>query len=97
MAITEGSQKRAFVGTDAVTGQKVNYGYIKPYDYFDLSGRVSIVENLTLTLTVQNIGNRKPPVVGSTIGSTQFNSGNTFPSTYDALGRRYAVSARLKF
>ena len=86
----------AFVGTDG-TGAKVNYGYIKPYDYFDLSGRVSIVENLTLTLTVQNIGNRKPPAVGSTIGSTGFNSGNTYPSTFDALGRRYAVSARLKF
>ena len=86
----------AFVGTDGI-GAKVNYGYIKPYDYFDLSGRVSIVENLTLTLTVQNIGNRKPPAVGSTIGSTGFNSGNTYPSTFDALGRRYAVSARLKF
>ncbi len=86
----------AFSGTDG-TGAKVYYGYIKPYDYFDLSGRVSIVENLTLTLTVQNIGNRKPPAVGSTIGSTGFNSGNTYPSTFDALGRRYAVSARLKF
>jgi iron complex outermembrane receptor protein len=86
----------AFVGVDG-TGATVNYGYIKPYDYFDLSGRVSIVENLTLTLTVANIGNRKPPLVGSTIGSTTFNSGNTYPSTYDALGRRYAVSARLKF
>ena len=43
------------------------------------------------------MGNRKPPAVGSTIGSTGFNSGNTYPSTFDALGRRYAVSARLKF
>ena len=36
-------------------------------------------------------------VVGNTIGSTTFNSGNIYPSTYDALGRRYAVSAKLKF
>ena len=86
----------AFKGVDGA-GATVNYGYIKPYDYFDLSGRVSVVENLSLTLTVANIGNRKPPATGSTIGSTGFNSGNTYPSTYDALGRRYSVSARVKF
>ena len=37
------------------------------------------------------------PELGSTIGSTSFNSGNTYPSTYDTLGRRFAVSARMKF
>jgi outer membrane receptor protein involved in Fe transport len=46
---------------------------------------------------VLNLFDKKPPVVGNTIGSTTFNSGNTYPSTYDALGRRFAVSARLKF
>jgi len=86
----------AFSGIDGA-GNNVNYGYIKPYDYFDLSTRISVMENLSLTLSAQNIGNRKPPAVGSTIGSTSFNSGNTYPSTYDALGRRYAVTARVKF
>ncbi len=95
-AITVNGSGPAFTGGDG-NGSTVNYGYIKPYDYFDLSARVSVVENLSLTLTVQNIGNRKPPAVGSTIGSTTFNSGNTYPSTYDALGRRYAVTARVKF
>ena len=47
--------------------------------------------------TVQNLLDKKPPIVGNTIGSTTYNSGNTFPSSYDALGRRYAVSAKLKF
>lgn len=73
------------------------YSRIKGYDFFDLTGRVSVMENLDLTLTVQNVGNRKPPVVGNLIGTTAFNSGNTYPSTYDALGRRYAVSVRVKF
>lgn len=86
----------AFIGVDA-TGATVNYGHIKPYDYFDLSTRISVMENLSLTLTAQNLGNRKPPATGSTIGSAAFNSGNTYPSTYDALGRRYAVTARVKF
>jgi hypothetical protein len=35
--------------------------------------------------------------VGNTIGSTSYNSGNVYPSTYDALGRRYAVSAKFRF
>ena len=28
----------AFSGVSPITGQTVNYGYIKPFDYFDLSG-----------------------------------------------------------
>ena len=46
---------------------------------------------------MQNLLDRDPPIVGNTAGSTTYNSGNTYPSTYDALGRRYAVSAKLKF
>ncbi|MBW8296220.1 TonB-dependent receptor [Sphingopyxis sp.] len=65
--------------------------------YFDLTTRFNVSENLVFTATVQNLLDNQPKVVGNTIGSTTFNSGNTFPSTYDALGRRYAVSAKLKF
>jgi len=70
---------------------------IKAAHYFDLSTRFNVSENLTFTATVQNLLDKKPPLVGNTIGSTTYNSGNTFPSSYDALGRRFAVSAKLKF
>jgi outer membrane receptor protein involved in Fe transport len=70
---------------------------IKAHSYFDLTTRFNVSENLVFTATVQNLLDQKPPIVGNTIGSTTYNSGNTFPSTYDALGRRYAVSAKLKF
>ncbi|WP_242446184.1 TonB-dependent receptor domain-containing protein [Sphingopyxis lindanitolerans] len=73
------------------------FRHIKAKNYFDLTARFNVSENLTFTATVQNMLNQKPPIVGNTIGSTTYNSGNTFPSTYDALGRRYAVSAKLKF
>lgn len=66
-------------------------------NYFDLSLRANVFENLTMTFTVFNFTNTKPPEVGSTVGSTAFNSGNTYPSTYDVLGRRYALAAKLKF
>lgn len=65
--------------------------------YFDLTGRWNITDNVTFTVTVQNLLDNQPKVVGNTIGSTTFNSGNVFPSTYDALGRRYAASVKLKF
>ena len=80
-----------------VGGQTVNFGKIKAYDYFDLSTRFNASENLTLTLSVQNLLDKDPPLTGNNAGSTSFNSGNTFPSTYDAIGRRYALTAKLRF
>ena len=65
--------------------------------YFDLTARFNVSENFTFAATVQNLGNNKPFVVGNTIGATSYNSGNVYPSTYDALGRRFAVSAKVKF
>ncbi len=65
--------------------------------YFDLTARFNATDNMTFTFTVQNLLDNQPKVVGNTIGSTVFNSGNVYPSTYDARGRRYAVSAKLKF
>lgn len=65
--------------------------------YFDLTARWNVSDNATFTLTVQNLLDNQPKVVGNTIGSTSYNSGNVFPSTYDALGRRYAASVKLKF
>lgn len=70
---------------------------IKAYSWFDLTTRFEVSKNFDLTMSVFNLFDKKPPVVGGTVGSTSYNGGNTYPSSYDALGRRYAVSARLKF
>jgi outer membrane receptor protein involved in Fe transport len=74
-----------------------DFGFIEAYDYFDLSTRIEVGDNLTLTLTVANLFDKKPPITGQDVGSSSFNSGNTYPSTYDALGRTYRVGARLRF
>lgn len=73
------------------------FSQIDAYHYFDLSLRQEIMDNMTFTFTVQNLFDKDPPNVGNTIGSTTYNSGNTFPSTYDTLGRRYAVGANIRF
>ncbi|MFD1949193.1 TonB-dependent receptor domain-containing protein [Sphingomonas arantia] len=65
--------------------------------YVDLTLRAEASDHLTMTVGVMNLFNNQPKVVGASVGSTAYNSGNVYPSTYDALGRRYAVSARLKF
>ncbi|HEX8240089.1 MAG TPA: TonB-dependent receptor [Allosphingosinicella sp.] len=88
-------RKTAIVGV--LDGETVDFGHIGAHDLFDLAFRFGVSENFDLTFTVTNLLDTDPPIVGSTIGSTSFNSGNTYPSTYDALGRRFAIGGRLKF
>ena len=92
----------AFAGTlpgglGDLSGRTVDFNRIPSADYFDLTARMAVDDHLTITLSVQNLLDRQPPIVGSTAGSTSFNSGNTYPSTYDALGRRFTASARIRF
>ncbi len=69
---------------------------IDAFSYFDLTLRADL-DPLTVIFGIQNLLDKSPPIVGSNIGSTAFNSGNTFPSTYDVRGRSYAVSAKFAF
>ncbi len=80
-----------------LAGQTFDFNRIGAYDYFDLSVKFDIGDKLTMSLAAFNIFNRKPPIVGGQAGTTTANSGNTFPSTYDPLGRSYNASVRLKF
>ena len=70
---------------------------IDSYDSFDLSVRFDVTDNFEMGLLVENLLDEKPPLVGTGVGGTAFNSGNTFPTTYDVIGRAYTVNARLRF
>ncbi|TZG26590.1 TonB-dependent receptor [Sphingomonas montanisoli] len=95
------ANRRIFSGTvtgpSPLAGNSYDFNRIKAYSLFDLTTRVNVTDNVEVTMAAINLFNKKPPIVGSTTGSTAFNSGNTYPSTYDAIGRRYSVTARLKF
>jgi outer membrane receptor protein involved in Fe transport len=78
-------------------GTPAQFMSIGQRNYFDLTTRFSITDHFDLTLAAYNILDKQPPIVGNNAGTTSANSGNTFPSTYDALGRRYSASVRLKF
>ncbi|MFC3550954.1 TonB-dependent receptor domain-containing protein [Lysobacter cavernae] len=73
------------------------YRQIDAYNYFDLSFGWKAPFNAKFTLTVNNIADKDPPIVGNTIGSTSQNSGNTFPQVYDVLGRFYTLGVSMKF
>ncbi|NVJ99492.1 MAG: TonB-dependent receptor, partial [Alphaproteobacteria bacterium] len=87
----------AFVGVADNLTREFDFGNTKPYHLFDLSVRYQVMENVSVTGTVSNLFDKHPPLTGSFIGATGFNSGNTYPSTYDTLGRRFNVSARISF
>lgn len=79
------------------TGPLQDFRRIGAAHYFDLTSRFEVNEHFDVTISAMNLFDRQPKVVGSTIGSTAYNSGNVYPSTYDALGRRFAVAARVRF
>lgn len=78
-------------------GIQPNFRSIPAYDYFDLALHYSVNDNLDITLTVDNLFDKKPPLVGSGVGGTAFNNANTFPTTYDPIGRYFTFGTRLKF
>lgn len=73
------------------------YAEIPAYDYFDLHAAWQATKNVRLSLAVNNAGDKGPPIVGNTIGTTSANSGNTFPQTYDTIGRFYNFGVNVRF
>jgi outer membrane receptor protein involved in Fe transport len=70
---------------------------IPEYDYFDLSVGWQATDFLRLQANVTNVTNEEAPFVATETGSTGFNSGNSYPSTYDVLGRVFTVGATARF
>jgi iron complex outermembrane recepter protein len=58
------------------------------YSYFDLTAAVKLSEKVGLRLGVNNLLDKAPPLVGSTnIAAPPTGNNNTYPGTYDSLGR----------
>jgi len=60
------------------------------YQVFDLFGRYDVTEGFSVRAGVENLFDEDPPVVSGI-------PGNTLPSFYDILGRRYYVSFTARF
>jgi outer membrane receptor protein involved in Fe transport len=63
-------------------------------DYFDLAALWAVTEKANVTLGINNVLDDNPPLSAS-VGVT--GNGNTFPQTYDALGRYVFLRATVGF
>ena len=79
--------------------------HIKSYSYFDLTTTFDVSDNYTFRLGVSNLFDKQPPLVtsgnanrdGSNLCPTGPCNGNTYPATYDALGRYIFAGVTLDF
>ncbi|MBN2972410.1 TonB-dependent receptor [Roseomonas aeriglobus] len=81
----------------AYNGILPQFRQIKAYDYFDLNVRFNVSDEFDFGLLVENLFDRKPPLLGNGVAGTAFNNGNTMPTIYDVVGRSFTISGRLKF
>lgn len=67
--------------------------------YFDLGWTKAFGtdEMYSISLLVVNLLDEDPPITGSFLGGTGWNSGNTYPSNYDVLGTRWSISGIVRF
>jgi len=63
--------------------------------YLDLVAQWNINKNFTVRGGVNNAFDRDPPI--TTIGNLPYFNGNTYPQTYDALGRNVFLNVTAKF
>lgn len=74
---------------------------IGSYDYFDLAVTWKIRDDLAFRVGVNNVLDKDPPVVDSNAfgysGPGNFGNGNTYPGTYDSLGRYIFMGVTANF
>lgn len=65
-------------------------------EYLDVAATYTFLENYELRVGINNVTDEDPPVTAVTDPSFNGN-GNTFPNTYDSLGRYVFMGLRAKF
>ena len=70
---------------------------VDSHNYFDLTFGYTWNDMVRVSFLVANVLDEDPPILGNETGSTSFNSGNTFPSLFDTMGRVYSANVKLSF
>ena len=78
---------------------------IQAFNYFDLASTFTIGDHYNLRMGVNNVFDKRPPLVtggsaalgGSNLCPAGPCNGNTYPGTWDALGRYFYAGATLNF
>jgi outer membrane receptor protein involved in Fe transport len=74
-----------------------NFRHIGGRTYIDLYASYRFADRYLLSFGAMNVTDKDPPVVGNEAAATDFNSGNTFPASYDVLGRVYTLQVNMQF
>jgi outer membrane receptor protein involved in Fe transport len=69
---------------------------IKAYNYIDLAGTWQVRDSVALRAGINNLFDKDPPVIAAGLLSA-FGNGNTYPATYDPMGRTLFVGLTLDF
>jgi iron complex outermembrane receptor protein len=86
---------RYFSSVDLYQGNATHLDFkLGSQSYLDLAGSWAITDKIDARVGVNNLLDRDPPLSGS-VGTT--GNGNTYPQTYDALGRYVFGSMSVKF
>jgi iron complex outermembrane receptor protein len=77
--------------TDAVlNGPDITLNsHVKAQEYFDLAATYTLLDSVNLRAGVNNVFDRNPPIIVTTQGACSASgcAGNTYPGTWDYLGR----------
>lgn len=92
-AVTNGAGAAGYV----LGGRQVNFNRISAYNYIDLATQFRTNKAVSFTFVVSNLLDKEPPLLGGNASTTSFNSGNTLPSSYDTVGRRFSAQAKIRF
>jgi iron complex outermembrane recepter protein len=79
--------------TDKILADELG-GSLGSYSFFDLSAGFDVMEQVSLTVGVNNILDKEPPMVGSTVNPV--GNANALPG-YDQLGRFMFASVNVRF
>lgn len=73
---------------------------IPGFDYFDLAARIAVRPGVDLNVGVLNIFDKDPPVLDTSalgVSAPPYGNANTYPQTYDSLGRVIFANLTLRY
>ena len=72
-------------------------GTINAFWYLDLAADWAVRTGVDLHAGVNNVFDRLPPALSSAVLPTGVGNDNTFPGTYDSMGRTFFIGATIKY
>jgi outer membrane receptor protein involved in Fe transport len=80
---------------DGATSTVANDRKLGAMNYIDLAGSYPITKQISVTAGINNLFDKDPPL--TSLYGTGSGNGNTFPSMYDALGRKLFLNLTARF